>query len=442
MQETHSSSLAARDLSHFLGIDVGTSGIRAILIDENKQVIASSRISLPESRYAGNQAEQDPRCWWDGLITVLSTMRQQTRLDKVQAIAVDGTSATVLLTDSHGNSLHPALMYNDNRASNEAHQLSTLAPPGSPVISASSGLAKLLWLAQQPFAREARYFLHQADWLAGKLAGQFGFSDPNNALKSGYDCINRSWPAWLDTLAFPRAWLPEIHPAGTPITSVAPGIAEQLGLPPSSLIVSGTTDSTASFMATGANTTGEAVTALGSTLVLKVIADTPVTKQTYGIYSQPLGDKWLVGGASNSGGAVLRRFFSDQQMTEMEPALHPVKPTGLNYYPLPGIGERFPINDPAKQPHLTPRPDDDIVFYQGLLEGISSIEQLGYQRLHECGAPWPSSIRTTGRGAHNSAWTQIRSRLLNVPLLTASHTEAAFGAACLARTGLLARNNK
>ena len=77
------------------------------------------------------------------------------------------------------------------------------------------------------------------------------------------------------------------------------------------------------------------------------------------------GDVWLVGGASNSGGAVLRKFFTDEQMRRMTPLLNPSQPTGLAYYPLPAMGERFPENDPQKQPRMEPRPSDDVVFFQG-----------------------------------------------------------------------------
>lgn len=77
------------------------------------------------------------------------------------------------------------------------------------------------------------------------------------------------------------------------------------------------------------------------------------------------GDVWLVGGASNSGGAVLRRFFSDEQLKQLTPRLRPEAPTRLAYYPLPAPGERFPVADPELQPRMEPRPADDAVFLQG-----------------------------------------------------------------------------
>jgi sugar (pentulose or hexulose) kinase len=430
-----------RGNDHYLGIDLGTSGIRAILIDEHEQLIATARTTLPPPVQQGAAIEQDPALWWAGVCRVLESLRQQFPLHAVQAITVDGTSGTVLLTDELGQPLHAALMYNDSRARDQLRTLRELAPAESPVHSASSGLAKLLWLSEQPYAAQARHALHQADWVAGKLAGRFGFSDPNNSLKTGYDALQNRWPAWLEQLPRLHNWLPTVYPQAIPVCGIDPDMAERFGLPPQAQIISGTTDSTASFIATGASQVGEAVTALGSTLVLKIIAATPVTDMRYGIYSQPLGKHWLVGGASNSGGAVLQHYFSDAKMTQLESRLQPATPTGLDYYPLLTRGERFPINDPELVPRLSPRPQTDWQFFQGLLEGIAAIEQRGYQRLAESGAPWPSSIRTTGGGARNSAWTQIRARLLNVPLLPADHSEAAFGSARLARQAITTRSS-
>lgn len=424
----------------FLGIDLGTSGIRAILIDEDEHLIACAHMRLPPIVQQGPAAEQNPAHWWQGVIEVMENLRQQIPLHGVRAIAVDGTSGTVLLTDAKGQPLHAALMYNDSRACDQLPILRELAPADSPVHSPSSGLAKLLWLKEQAYAAKASHALHQADWIAGKLAGRFGFSDPNNCLKTGYDALQNRWPDWLEQLPNVHDWLPTVYPQATPVCCIDPGIAEEFGLLPQVQIISGTTDSTASFIATGASQLGEAVTALGSSLVLKIVAAKPVTAMRYGIYSQPLGGHWLVGGASNSGGAILQHYFSDAEMVQLESRLQPEKSTGLDYYPLLTHGERFPINDPELVPRLSPRPQADWQFFQGLLEGIARIELLGYLRLTESGAPWPSSIRTTGGGARNSAWTQIRARLLNVPLLPADHSEAAFGAARLARQAMTTRS--
>jgi sugar (pentulose or hexulose) kinase len=169
--------------------------------------------------------------------------------------------------------------------------------------------------------------------------------------------------------------------------------------------------------------------------VLKLLADSPVFDAPHGVYSHRLGSHWLVGGASNSGGAVLTRLFTPAQIEQFTRQLQPDTPTGLDYYPLPAPGERFPLYDPALPPRLQPRPADDARFFQGILEGIASIEAAGYRKLAALGAPWPRQGLTGG--AVNMAWMTIRARAIGVPVAAAPHTEAAYGAALLAQRGLI-----
>ena len=105
----------------------------------------------------------------------------------------------------------------------------------------------------------------------------------------------------------------------------------------------------------------------------------------------------------------------------------------MDYYPLPAPGERFPINDAALQPRLEPRPSSEARFFQGILEGLTRIEQRGYRLLSELGAPYPVRVVTVGGGATNLSWMKIREDMLGVPVVKAAQQEAAYGAALLAR---------
>jgi len=426
----------------FIGIDLGTSGCRAIAINEQHDVVGETSVTLPAPQRNGTHIEQDPALWWNAVCNCLDQLTAIIDPQQVAAIAVDGTSATLLLTNEHGTPLGPALMYNDARAATQATAIARIAPSDTAAQGPGSALAKLLWLTENGLATTARHACHQADWIAATLSGQFPakavISDYNNALKLGFNAQQKIWPDWLKALRLPMALLPEVVAPGTTIGIISKEIARRFTFPETTRIVAGTTDSTASFLATSANNTGEAVTALGSTLVVKVISEHPVFAPEYGVYSQPLISngqiRWLVGGASNSGGSVLKQYFTLEQLTEMTPQLQPDTPTGLDYYPLPACGERFPVNDPQLAPRLEPRPTDDVVFFQGMLEGIAHIEAKAYRLLADLGAPYPLSVRTTGRGAQNVAWTAIRKKLLKTEIQAAQHTEAAFGAALLAKT--------
>ena len=425
----------------FLGIDLGTSGVRAVALDAAGGLIAQARAPLPEPlrepQPDGERRHQDPALWWQAVQAVLDELLARLDRSAVRALAVDGTSGTLLLTDAAGRPLAPASMYNDRAPAAWVARVAELAPADSAAHGSSSPAARLLEaLAAHP---QAAHALHQADWIAAQFSGRLGLSDDNNALKLGWEPRERVWPQWLAQAGVPSALLPQVLAPGEAIGPVTAAIAARFGLSKDCLVVAGSTDGVAAFLATGADQVGDAVTSLGSTLVVKLLADRPVNAPEFGLYSHRLGTgggvRWLVGGASNSGGAALLQHFSAQRMAELTPALRPDAPTGLNYYPLPAPGERFPINDPALPPRVTPRPAEDARFFQGLLEGVAGVEQLAYQRMAALGAPAPRRVFTVGGGARNVAWTHLRAQALGVPMATPAHEEAACGSARLARQG-------
>jgi sugar (pentulose or hexulose) kinase len=417
----------AQDL--FLGIDIGTGGVRACAIDADAKIVGIATTTLASPRQDGEAIDQEPALWWDAVAETLGKLSVD--CGAIQRISVDGTSGTLLLADSEGKPLTPGLMYNDARAGAEAAKIGGIAPAESGAHGRSSALAKLLHLLARGDDK-AQHALHQADWIAGRLAGRFDGSDENNALKLGYDPVTQRWPDWLDKLGVPRALLPQVRVPGAEIGPIDPAMARRLGLSPSIRIHAGTTDGVAAFIATRASSPGDAVTSLGTTLVVKLLAEKPVFAADLGIYSHRLGDRWLAGGASNTGGAALLAHFSAAELEAMTPKLKPSQPTGLDYYPLPKPGERFPIADPNLPPRVTPRPADDVTFFQGLLEGVAAIEAMAYRRLGELGAPALRRVISIGGGAKNAAWSEIRHRLLGVPVTVAEQTEASYGAALLA----------
>lgn len=351
----------------------------------------------------------------------------------VRALAVDGTSGTILPVDEDGRPLAPALMYND--PVDDAAILAAIekeAPRESAAHGRTSGLAKAMRFRQT--LRPARV-IHQADWIAGQFSGRFDVSDANNALKTGYDPVAGEWPAWIAAAGMEERLLPEVVAPGTPVGPLSAAAAARFGLAAGTIVVAGTTDGCASFLATGATETGEGVTALGSSLTVKLLSDRPVFAPQYGIYSHRIAGGWLAGGASNSGGRVLVEHFTPERVAALSRAIDPARESGLDYYPLPAKGERFPIADPDLAPRMAPRPDDEAEFLKAILEGIAGIEALGYRRLAELGAPPLKSVRSVGGGAGNPAWIAIRERRLRVPFLPALSEEAAAGTARLALAG-------
>jgi D-ribulokinase len=409
----------------YLGIDFGTSGARATIVSQEACIQFEGRYSF-DTFNASDLANG----WKNALFNLLEQISQELRRE-IKAMAINGTSSTVLLCNSQGQPVDTPLLYNDARGAVVMEELRAIAPPNHTVLSATSSLAKLLWMSQLPSFAEATHFLHQADWLAFLLHGQLGISDYHNALKLGYDVENLEYPDWLKHLPI-KIQLPEVLAPGTPIAELRADIADNLGFPRDCVICAGTTDSIAAFLASGATLPGEAVTSLGSTLVLKLLSRTRVDDARFGIYSHRLGDLWLTGGASNTGGAVLKQFFTSRELENLSQEIDGLKASQLDYYPLLKPGERFPINDPNLLPRLEPRPDSEVEFLHELLESIARIEARGYELLQDLGSDKLSRVYTAGGGAKNRVWRSIRERLLQVPVECSVNVEAAYGTALLA----------
>lgn len=416
-----------------LGIDIGTSGVRAALLGRDGQVLAMQQTAMMLPQQNFGRLWQDPRVWGAAVDEVLLGLKAKFDDHQVLALSIDGTSGTILPVDDKGEPIELAAMYNDVADAKFLDTVMKVAPKDTAARGGSSPLARALEM--QDKAGVAR-ILHQADWLAGRFSGRFDVSDENNALKTGYDPVKRAWPAWIKQTGLKVEFLPKVVPAGERTGTILPAIAERYGLPKDVAIVAGTTDGCAAFLASGAREPGDGVTSLGTTLTLKLLSDRPVFAPDYGIYSHRIGDQWLPGGASNSGGAALGAYFDRATIVRLTPLIDPNHPTGLDYYPLPKPGERFPINDPKMASRVSPKPDDERLFLQGLLEGIAGVEALGYRRLNELGASPLKTLRTVGGGAGNESWTRIRERLLKVQNLPALSEHAAVGAARLAWRGI------
>ncbi|KAK9830925.1 hypothetical protein WJX81_006147 [Elliptochloris bilobata] len=404
----------------YLGLDFGTSGARAVAINDAGEVLAGAK------QMYGNKAAADwPAEWHRALRALLSELGREVCAG-VAAAAFDGTSSTALLVNTAdagavaagGAHLAAPKLYNEAQAREVVERAKAMAPAKHTATAASSTLCKLLaWDAdgvwQQAQARGGQpRLLHHADWLAALLHGRWAASDWNNCLKLGFDPAAEAFPGWLTSQPFAGLLPAEVNAPGAPVAPVTAQVAAATGLSEDCLICAGTTDSIAAFMAAGVRRPGEAVTSLGSTLAVKLLSGTRVNDAATGVYSHRLGDTWLVGGASNTGGAVLRHYFSNERIAALTPRLRPDVPTGLDYYPLLRPGERFPVADPALAPRLEPRPSDDALFLQGLLEGMTAVEARAYAVLAAMGATPLTQVYTAGGGARNAAWTQMRQRLL------------------------------
>ncbi|XP_006663964.2 D-ribulose kinase isoform X2 [Oryza brachyantha] len=419
--------------SLYLGIDFGTSGARYALVDQQGAIHSEGKITYPHVDKVTNWANS----WKEALFHLLSDIPSIYR-PSISSISIDGTSATTLIINrNNGELLAGPFLYNES-FTDALLTVESIAPANHTVCSGSSTLCKLVswWNSSSAGlrSRDSAILMHQSDWLLWLLHGQYGVSDYNNTLKVGYDPETDAYPSWL--MSQPYAYmLPSVRAPGAPIGSIKEDVRAQLGFPDHCVVCTGTTDSIAAFLAARTTTPGKAVTSLGSTLAIKLVSSVRVDDARFGVYSHRLDDMWLVGGASNTGGAVLRQLFNDEQLVVLSKEIDSSIPSPLDYYPLPKPGERFPVSDPNMMPRLQPRPESDAAYLHGILESIARIEAKGYSLLKELGASAVEEVLTAGGGSQNEKWTAIRGRVLGVPVKKAEQTEAAYGAALLALKG-------
>ncbi|MAL65170.1 MAG: carbohydrate kinase, partial [Candidatus Marinimicrobia bacterium] len=247
----------------FLGIDFGTTGVRTSVINQNKEEINNHSVSITSPILKRQQVCQDPRLWWEALIQNLTFIKNKIDFKNIKRLSIDGTSGTVLVTDQNGDPLTYALMYNDASAVEEAELVEKISS-GHPILSSpSNALVRTLSLLKDQKFHNYK-ILHQADWVASKIIGEFKFSDENNSLKLGYDCSLRVWPDWFNKLPIDFDSLPKVVTPGQTIGMLNNQDFLDLGFSKNLEVVAGTTDSIAAFLATGANKSGEAVTSIGT----------------------------------------------------------------------------------------------------------------------------------------------------------------------------------
>ncbi len=385
----------------YLGIDLGTSGVRIAVINNKKDLLHTSSL-----QYSRNIEEWED--WIDCCLKLIINIPKDLK-EKLITCTIAGTSGTLLACTYNGNPIGKALPYylSCDEYSKEISELFLKECPG---LSSSSSVARALRLTSI-FGNEI-ILRHQADWISGWLLNNWEYGEEGNNLRMGWDISNNSWPTTFENLGWKKS-LPKIVPSGKILGNISTKIAHKLNLPKSLKIIAGTTDSNAGVLATFSNR-NEGITILGSTIVIKKFVNAPVKGK--GISNHKLSGNWLCGGASNSGGSILLKFFNKKDIEELSKQINPLSSSGIDLLPLSSTGERFPIDDPNLKPKLGPRPVSDSLYLHALLEGLAKIEAKGWQKLNEFGVELPSQIITIGGGAKNLIWKKIREKEIGIPI--------------------------
>jgi len=420
----------------WLGVDLGTQSVRALAVTASGEIAGSGVHGLTGRREEGRH-EQDPELWWRATAAACGQALADVRPGAVRAVAVDGTSGTVLLTDDDGDPLTPGLMYDDTRATEETRRVDAAGAAvweelGYRRMQPAWALPKLLWLLDRH--RGPARVAHQADFVNRRLAGHAVPADLSNALKTGAHLIEEAWPAdVLDALGVPLDALPPLVRSGTPIGAVCAAAAEVTGVPEGTPIIAGMTDGCAAQLGAGRLSVGSWNSVLGTTLVLKGVTR-ELVRDPYGVvYSHRAPDgEWLPGGASSTGAGAISRDFPGRDLPELDRLAAGHEPARALAYPLVSPGERFPFAAPDARGFLLGSTGDEADDYAAVLQGIAYLERLSFDHLDLLGAPVDGDLTLTGGAARSAYWCRLRADVLGRPVILPAHPESALGAAVLA----------
>jgi len=429
-----------------VGIDLGTQGVRVIAVTVDGDVLAKTSVPLPPQPEGLPEGwhEQNPEDWWTIVCQALRSLIQDLPQDvRLAGVAVDSTSGSLVAVDPNGSPLFPAILYNDNRSctvvANVRKVCAGLEESLGYSISASFALPKILWLQQERphLFDKAAHFLAPTDFIVGRLTGDYGVTDYNNALKTGYDVLHLNWPKNLETdLGIPLTKLPRVVSPGSRIAVTHEKFCQMAGLQPGIPVFSGATDGTAAQYASGAVTPGAWNTTLGTTLVLKGITKNLCLDPLKRIYCHrhPEG-WWMPGGASNTGGEWISVEFPHADLAVLDQAAEQYFPTPLIWYPLTRKGERFPFIAPDATGFFVGEAVNDVQKFAAGLEGTAMTERLAFELLESIGAPVIDPIIVTGGASCSDIWVELRATVLNHELIRPVYSDTCMGAAVLAGSG-------
>lgn len=421
-----------------IGLDVGTSGVRALAVTPTGEVMAEAQTPIVDSRHEGSIHEQDPQEWWVGVCETLGGVLAQLKLETpsafVSGIVVVSTSGSLLLADRHGAPVRLAILYDDARGAAIAESLRQTLPAQDAHYNASFSAVKAAWVQREEPATWERVdrLLHPADWLTGKLTGSFHTTDSSNALKLGFDAEREAWGQAVSLLNLPLQILPRVVRPGARVGTVSAQGAEATGLEAGTLVLAGATDGMASLIASGAHNPADANTTLGTTIVWKVLSKIkPLPAEGIYCHRHP-ADLWAPGAASNSGPGSLRPAEGSLSAAELDRLAAEHLPTPELCYMLPAKGERFPFVNPQAVTFFEGKPSSPSESYAAQLQSLAFVERWGYERLEACGVTVGQEIYSTGSAAGSPVLSQLRAHVLKRRVVRCRYPMSAFGAAILA----------
>lgn len=451
--------------TYLLGIDVGTTGSKALLIDAAGQVVASAITEYPMMTPQPLWAEQNPTDWWQATATSIRSVlsRSAVRSQEIAGVGLTGQMHGLVMLDEHGNVLRPCIMWNDQRTTAQCAAITDrvgrsrlLELTGNPVLPGFTA-PKVIWVREHEpdvYVRTAHILLPK-DYVRYCLTGEF-FGEVSDASGTAlFDVGRRSWSdEMLAALDIPRRWLPEVTESPVVSARVNGYAAHETGLPVGTPVVGGGGDQAAQAVGTGIVHEGIVSVTLGTSGVVFAASDSyrvePEGKLHAFCHAVP--GQWHLMGVMLSAAGSFRWYRDTLAQVEKEQATAtgsdaydllieatanvPAGCEGLIFLPYL-TGERTPYPDPNARgvffgltlrhgrSHMTRSVLEGVSY--GLLDSLELMRGLGLNI---------EQVRVSGGGTRSSLWRQILADAFNVEIVTVSVTEgAAYGAALLAGVG-------
>lgn len=448
-----------------LGVDVGTTGSKAVLIADTGAVLAEHTTEYPMFTPRPGWAEQDPEDWWQATIASIRAVlgRSGVRPDSVQGIGLTGQMHGLVLLDENDRVLRPCIMWNDQRTAKQCGEITQLVGidrliqiTGKPALTGFTA-GKILWVRENEpdVYSKARRVQLPKDYVRLRLTGEYAI---DVADASGTNLLDTGRRVWSDEVAgllgIPLAWLPPVFECHEVVGRISKEAGAKTGLVPGTPAVAGAGDQAAQAIGTGIADEGVASVTIGTSGVVFAATNSYRLDKTGRMhaYCHAAPDRWHLMGVMLSAGGSLRwyrdtlcepekRLASESGrdaydiMTDAA-ARVPAGSEGLLFLPYLS-GERCPYPDPNargvyfglslrhSKPHLTRATIEGVTF--GLRDSLELLRELGVA----CGR-----IRVSGGGSRSAFWRQVMADVFNAEIVTVNVTQgAAYGAALLAGVG-------
>ena len=434
----------------FIGIDLGTSSIKTILVGEDNRLIATASEPLQVSRPAPGFSEQDPESWYRATIAALDNLAKQAprEMAAVRGIGLSGQMHGATLIDKAGKVLRPCILWNDVRSAQECRELERTLPDlgritGNPAMPGFTA-PKLMWVKKHEpeiFARVAKVLLPKA-YLRYRLSGAF-FEDMSDAAGTLWlDVGKRAWSdAALAATDLSRDQMPELVEGNAPAGTLHADLAMRWGMAKAPVIAGSAGDNAAGAVALGAIHPGDAFVSLGTSGVLwaTTAGFAPNPKAAVHAFCHCVPDTWHQMGVILSAASCLSWLSSvvgvaePDLLKELGDKLD--RPSSALFLPYLS-GERTPHNDADIRGSFTGLAHDTTRAHltQSVMEGVAFAMRDCLEALRAAGTNL-KSIDAIGGGARSRLWLAIIANVLDLPVnrLADSEVSGAMGAALLGR---------